>query len=323
MKKIYVKDVPNYIGKEFTDFFLCSGKTVATAKNGKDYLTLSFEDKTGKIDAKCWDYLTKSEVKDFNQGDVVFVTGSASLYNGAPQMSVSAIEVAATDAFDPSDLFPVSDRDLDEMTMELWELIDSVKDNFYHTLLTNIFSSERVASMFIRHTAAKSVHHGFVGGLPEHTISVARMCEKCCTHYPMLNHDLLVTGALLHDIGKLREISNFPEHEYTDEGNLLGHIIIGVQMISEEIARIEGFPESMKTELLHLIVSHHGELEWGSPKKPALIEAVALSFMDNLDAKMETMKELFASGTPDPRGYFGSNKILGTNPRKTVGGVDE
>ena len=157
-----------------------------------------------------------------------------------------------------------------------------------------------------------------MGGLLEHTLSVTKLCDFYCKQYPILNRDLLVTAALFHDVGKIKELSRFPENDYTDEGQLLGHIVIGAEMVSDGIRRIEGFPKKLKDELLHCILAHHGELEFGSPKKPALVEALALAFADNVDAKMEMMKELFAASRTQ-EGWLGYNKLLESNVRRTTG----
>ena len=167
------------------------------------------------------------------------------------------------------------------------------------------------------HSAAKSVHHGFVGGLLEHTLSVAKNCDYFAKAYPILNRDLLLSAAIFHDIGKLEELSIFPENDYTDEGQLLGHIMIGAEMVGERMRTIEGFPRRLGNELKHCILAHHGELEFGSPKKPALAEALALSFADNMDAKMETLREIFAATPENNTEWLGYNRLLETNIRRT------
>ena len=169
---------------------------------------------------------------------------------------------------------------------------------------------------FSFHSAAKSVHHGFVGGLLEHTLSVVKMCDYFSKQYPALNRDLLLTAAMFHDIGKIKELSAFPENDYTDDGQLLGHIIIGSQMVKERIDMMPGFPKKLESELIHCILAHHGELEYGSPKKPALIEAMALNLADNADAKMETMTEILR-GAGDNMGWLGYNRFMETNVRRT------
>ena len=167
------------------------------------------------------------------------------------------------------------------------------------------------------HSAAKTVHHGFVGGLLEHTLSVTKLCDYYASYYPQLNRDLLITAAIFHDIGKIKELSTFPENDYTDAGQLLGHIMIGAEMVGITMRSIKGFPPTLATELKHCILAHHGELEYGSPKKPALLEALALNFADNTDAKMETMIEALNAGGENT-GWLGFNRLLDTNIRKTT-----
>jgi 3'-5' exoribonuclease len=168
---------------------------------------------------------------------------------------------------------------------------------------------------FKAHSAAKRVHHGFMGGLLEHTLSVTKLCDFYCTMYPILNRDLLITAALCHDIGKIHELSSFPENDYTDEGQLLGHIVMGVEMISEGVRAIEGFPEKIANELKHCVIAHHGELEFGSPKKPAIPEAVALHYADATDAKMQTLTEIFKDKNSDE--WLGFNRLFDSNLRKS------
>ena len=169
---------------------------------------------------------------------------------------------------------------------------------------------------FAKHSAAKTVHHSFVGGLLEHTVSVTRFAAFIADAYPAINRDLLITAALLHDIGKTKELSFFPMNEYTDDGQMLGHIVIGAEMIHDKASRIEGFPELLETELKHCILAHHGEYEYGSPKKPSLIEALALNLVDNLDAKLETMTELLENGGNEA--WLGYNRFFENNMRKTT-----
>ena len=204
------------------------------------------------------------------------------------------------------------------MYKELMALIQSVKNPYLGKLLHMFFDNEEFAKRFKFHSAAKSVHHGFVGGLLEHSLSVAKNCDFFAGNYPVLNRDLLITAAIFHDVGKLKELSVFPENDYTDAGQLLGHIVIGSEWISDAIKKIDGFPVVLANELKHCILSHHGELEFGSPKKPALIEAVALSFADNIDAKMETFTELLSVVPENNTDWQGYNRFMETNYRRTV-----
>ena len=184
-------------------------------------------------------------------------------------------------------------------------------------LLFSFFEEQEFADKFKFHSAAKSVHHGFVGGLLEHTLGVAQNCDFYAQMYPMLDRDLLLAAAVLHDIGKMTELSPFPQNDYTDEGQLLGHIMIGAKQVEERIATIPDFPAVKARELIHCILAHHGELEYGSPKKPAIAEAVALSFADNLDAKMETMKEALGNVAPNDVRWQGFNRLFDSNIRRT------
>ena len=217
--------------------------------------------------------------------------------------------------YDPADYLPVSERDIEEMWSELTVYIDGIGNVWLKKLLEAFFRDEAFASKFKKSSAAKAVHHGFVGGLLEHTLSVTNMCAYFAKAYPLLNRDLLLSAAMLHDIGKTRELSDFPQNDYTDEGQLMGHIVMGAHMAMDKMDAIEGFPSKLYSEVAHCILAHHGEYEYGSPKKPALMEALALHFADNTDAKMETMKEIFAS-TPDD-GWLGFNRLIDSNIRKT------
>jgi 3'-5' exoribonuclease len=202
------------------------------------------------------------------------------------------------------------------MYKELLGIIGTIKNPFLKKLLEEFFvHDEAFITAFRKSSAAKTVHHGFIGGLLEHTLSVTKLCDYFCTAYPILKRDLLLTAAICHDIGKTRELSLFPANDYTDEGQFLGHIVMGCEMIGTKAAGIEGFPILLKQQLQHCILAHHGEFEYGSPKKPSIIEAVALNMADNTDAKMETFTEILANIT-EP-GWQGFNKFFETNLYQT------
>lgn len=304
--------------------YLCKQKTYAQTKTGKEYINLVMADKTGSLNCKIWDPNSMG-IGDFDVNDYVELHGKVSVFNGALQMSIDRTRKAAEGTYNPADYLPVSERSVDEMYKELTGFVKSVQAPYYRMLLENLFlNDEGFISSFKEHSAAKSVHHGFVGGLLQHTVAVAGLCDIYASRYPMLNRDLLITAALCHDIGKVRELSDFPTNDYTDEGNLLGHIVMGVEIIDEKIADINGFPVKRATELKHCILAHHGEFEYGSPKKPALIEAVALNFADNTDAKLQAMTEVFenAKNTTPIVGaaadkWLGFNKIFDSNIRPT------
>ena len=304
-------------GERINEIYLCKMKQSALTKAGKPYDNLVLQDKTGTLDAKIWDPGSVG-IDEFDALDYVAVTGDITSFQGNLQLSVKRARKVAEGEYDPKDYLPVSEKNVDEMYTELCTLIQGVGNPYLNRLLKSFFVEDtEFVKRFKFHSAAKSVHHGFVGGLLEHTLGVTKNCEYFAKAYPFLNHDLLISAAIFHDIGKLEELSTFPENDYTDEGQLLGHIMIGAEMVGERIRTIEGFPTRLGNELKHCILAHHGELEFGSPKKPALAEALALSFADNMDAKMETIREIFA-GTPENNTeWLGYNRLLETNIRKT------
>ena len=304
-------------GMHIADVYLCKNKQIALTKNGKEYGNLVMQDKTGTIDAKIW-YLGSPGVGKFETMDYVLVEAVVTLFQNSFQLNVRRIRRAQEGEYVEADYLPVSKKDIKKMYEELLGYIRSVKNPYLQKLLCGYFvENAAFAKAFQFHSAAKTVHHGFVGGLLEHTLSVTKLCDYYAGYYPMINRDLLLTAAIFHDIGKTRELSRFPENDYTDDGQLLGHIIIGTEMVGESIRSIPGFPEKLATELKHCILAHHGELEYCSPKKPALLEALALNFADNTDAKMETMIEALRSGG-DNKGWLGYNRLLESNIRKTT-----
>ena len=239
-----------------------------------------------------------------------------SSFQGSPQLNIKRLRRSQEGEYDPADFMPMTERNIDEMYHELISLAGKVRDPFMRALVSSFFIEDKeFAAAFCRHSAAKTVHHGFIGGLLEHTLGVMRLCDYMADRYPVLNRDLLLASALFHDIGKLKELSYFPENDYTDEGQLLGHIYMGAEMVSERIRRIPDFPQKMANEVIHCILAHHGELEYGSPKKPALAEALALNLADNTDAKLQTMTELLRSS--DEKGWLGYQKLFDSNVRRT------
>lgn len=303
-------------GERISEVYLCKYKQSALTKSGKPYDNVILQDKTGTIDAKIWDPGSVG-IEEFDTLDYVAITGDITSFQGNLQLSIKRLRKVGEGEYDPKDYLPVSSKDIDGMYAELMSMIGTVKNPYLSTLLHNFFDDKDFAARFKFNSAAKSVHHGFVGGLLEHTLSVAKNCDYFSINYPFLNRDLLITAAIFHDVGKLRELSVFPENDYTDEGQLLGHIMIGAEWVGEEIRKIDGFPVVLGNELKHCILSHHGELEYGSPKKPALVEALALSFADNIDAKMETFKELLTNVPDKSMEWQGFNRLLETNIRRT------
>ena len=304
-------------GNHISDIYLCKTKQIQLTKTGKEYGNLILQDKTGTIEAKIWD-LSSPGVGEFDAMDSVHIEADVTLFQNANQLNVRRIRTAREGEYVEADYLPVSKKEIGKMYEELLGFVRSVKNPWLNQLLSGYFVEDKeFAKAFQFHSAAKTVHHGFVGGLLEHTLSVVKLCDYYAGYYKTLNRDLLLTAAMFHDIGKMQELSRFPENDYTDDGQLLGHIMIGTEMISERIRQIPDFPPRLASELKHCILAHHGELEYGSPKKPALLEALALNFADNTDAKMETMIEALAAGGTN-KGWLGYNRLLETNIRKTT-----
>jgi 3'-5' exoribonuclease len=299
------------------DIYLCKQVQSLVAKNGKNYLSIMLQDKTGMLDAKVWD-VNSGGIEDFEALDYIYVEGEVTVFQGTMQLKCRRIRKCREGEYDPSDYLPYSRFGLDVMFKKLTDYIGMVKEPHLRKLLESFFIEDKEFSdAFKKHSAAKSVHHGFVGGLLEHTLSVTSLCIKYAEQYSYLNRDLLITAALCHDIGKTKELSEMPLNDYTDDGNLLGHIVMGYEMVGQKIAEIEGFPHALGSMLRHCILSHHGEFEFGSPKKPALAEAIALHFADNLDAKMETMRELLESADYNAE-WLGFQRLFDSNMRKTT-----
>lgn len=305
-------------GERIQEIYLCRQRTTAMTKTGKEYENVILQDKTGSLDAKIWDPHSMG-IDEFDALDYVEVNGDVTVFNGQTQLSIKrARKISETDV-DPTNYLPCTNKNIDEMMMELTKFITGVNNPYYKQVLTKLFiDNTEFAEAFKKHSAAKSVHHGFIGGLLEHTLSVAKMCDFFAKQYPILNRDLLMTSAICHDIGKVYELSDFPMNDYTDAGQLLGHIVMGSEMLGKIMDSIPDFPTKLKNELKHCILAHHGELEYGSPKKPALIEAMALNLADNADAKIETMTELLNSNSSASSDqWLGYNRLLETNVRKT------
>lgn len=303
-------------GMHVSDVYLCKTKQIALTKNGKEYGSVTLQDKTGTIDGKIWD-LGSPGIGEFSAMDYIFIDADVTMFQGAFQLNIRRVRVADEGEYYPGDYLPMTTKDINAMVRELGQYITTIKNEHLRKLAAGYFvNDQKFMKAFCSHSAAKSVHHGFVGGLLEHTLSVVKMCDFFCKQYPNLNRDLLLTAAMFHDIGKVKELSSFPENDYTDEGQLIGHIIIGAQMVQEGAAKIAGFPKKLENELVHCVLAHHGELEYGSPKKPALIEAMALNLADNADAKLETMTEILR-GAGDNNGWLGYNRFMESNIRKT------
>ncbi len=303
-------------GERINEIYLCKTKQTSLTKAGKPFVSLTLQDKTGTLDAKIWDPGSLG-IDDFDKLDYINVVGDVTSFQGALQLNIKRVRKAQAGEYEPKEYLPVSKYDTNKMYAELTALIHKMTNPYLKQLCASFFEDPGFADSFKFHSAAKTLHHGFVGGLLQHTLSVAKLCENFAAQYDILNRDLLITAAIFHDVGKLKELSRFPENDYTDEGQLLGHIVIGAQLLTERIVSIKGFPKKLADELIHCILAHHGELEYGSPKKPALAEALALSFADNLDAKMEAMEEAFRNTPEGSTDWLGYNRSFETNIRRS------
>ena len=305
----YIKDYKE--GDRVFDIYLCKHKQSMVTKNGKSYESLILQDKTGTLDAKVWEP-NNPGIGDFDSLDYIEVYGDITSFQGSLQVNVKRIRRCQEGEYQPADYLPVSSRNIEEMYRELTDLVASIENPYLRQLLESFFvQDEKFQKAFRNSSAAKTVHHGFVGGLLEHTLGVTKLCDYYCSAYPILKRDLLLTAAMCHDIGKILEISPFPENNYTDDGQLLGHIVMGSQMIGERAARIQGFPHELLSQVQHCILAHHGKYEFGSPRIPALIEALALNYADDTDAKLETFKEIL-DNAKEP-GWLGYNRLFESN----------
>ena len=307
-------------GDELHSVYHIKTKSQATAKTGKEYFNVSLSDKTATIDARIWD-VNAPGIEEFKVGDFAYVEGEVISYNSQLQVKITRLRIAAEDECNCEDYFATSKFNKDDMAKELDSLIGEVKNKNYNKLLKSFFiDDKKFREKFLSHQGAKTVHHSFVSGLVEHTLSTTKLAKAIANNYDDINLDLVITTALLHDIAKIDEIASYPLNEYTDEGMLVGHIVLGYDIISKRIDELGGFSNIEKYELLHSILSHHGTPEFGSPKQPMLMEAYIVSQADNTDAKLELMRENIANAKitnkMDSNGFI-SNKFLGTNFRET------
>ena len=291
-KDIYLQDIKP--GDKIASSFLVAEKNMAFSQKGSAYLNVRLKDKTGEIDGKVWDNAMALD-QVFKKGDIVYMEGRAQTYRNALQISIVTIKPCAPQDVDPSDYLPVSKVDTTAMFQDILAYIDAISSEPIKKLLTAFFYDEKTADLFRRAPAAKGFHHIYLGGLLEHTLSVVRLLDHAAKHYPQLNRDLLIAGGILHDIGKIYEFSYDGLIAYSDEGRMIGHLVMGMEMIDKKIEAIPDFPVQLALELRHIILSHHGEFEFGSPKRPKTLEALVIHFMDDLDAKVNAFGSFVAA----------------------------
>lgn len=292
IKEIYLQDIKP--GDKIASSFLVAEKSMAFSQKGSAYLNVRLKDKTGETDGKVWDNAAEWD-RVFKKGDIIYIEGRAQSYRNTLQISIITVKPCAPEDTDPSDYLPVSKMDTEAMFQDILAFIDTLSSDPVKKLLAAFFHEEKTAELFQRAPAAKGFHHIYLGGLLEHTLSVVRLLDHAARHYPQLNRDLLIAGGMLHDIGKIYEFSYDGLIAYSDEGRMIGHLVMGVEMINKKIETIPDFPPQLALELRHIILSHHGEFEYGSPKRPKTMEALVIHFMDDLDAKLNAFQSFVAA----------------------------
>ncbi len=303
MKDIYIADLASFEeGKLFDGFFLVLLKQQRTTKTNKPYLNVILGDKTGQLEGRIWEPGDPRIAKDFERGDIVKARGSASRFDDRLQMKIDQLRVAQPGEADKSDLLPSTTYDVAGMWSQLLGFVESFTNPDLKRLLTAMLEDPVLAQAYREAPAAKQLHHAWLGGLLEHVISLCTLADRVAPHYKMLDRDLLMTGVILHDIGKVRELSWEIGFEYTVEGSLLGHIQIGAALAERTIDSLNNFPPKLKVLVLHMILSHHGKLEFGSPKLPMIPEALVLNFLDDLDAKMQAVQVEFDKSIREGKG---------------------
>ena len=303
MKDIYIADLAQFDeGKIFDGFFLVLAKQQRMSKTNKPYLNLILGDKTGQLEGRVWEPGDPRIAKDFNKGDIVKARGCASRFDDRLQMKVDQLRLALPTEVDKTDMLPSTTYDVDALWKQLQASVESMTNADLKQLLTTILADPAISVSYREAPAARQLHHAWLGGLLEHVVSLLNLADRVAAHYPLLDRDLLLTGVVLHDIGKVRELSWGIGFDYTVEGILLGHIQMGVDMVEKAIASLPNFPDRLRTLVLHLILSHHGKLEFGSPKLPMIPEAIVLNFVDDLDAKMQAVASEFEKSAREGKG---------------------
>jgi len=303
MKDIYIADLANFDeGKLFDGFFIVLAKQQRTTKTNKPYLNLILGDKTGQLEGRVWEPGDPRIAKTFDRGDIVKARGSASRFDDRLQMKIDQLRLAQAGEVDKADMLPSTTYDVAALWRQLLGFVDSMANPDMKLLVSTMLADPALAEAYREAPAAKQLHHAWLGGLLEHVVSLCTLADRVCPHYPLIDRDLLLTGVILHDIGKVRELSWEIGFEYTLEGVLLGHIQIGAALAERTIDSLPNFPPKLKTLVLHMILSHHGKLEFGSPKLPMIPEAIMLNFIDDLDAKMQAVSAEFDKSAREGKG---------------------
>jgi 3'-5' exoribonuclease len=308
MKDIYVNELE--ANQTITTILLVKTKEIKAKKTGEPYLSLVLGDKSGDLDAKMWDNIDEVE-ETFDRDDFVKVKGLIQIYRNKPQITIYKLRRCRDEEVDFADYFPKTSKDVEQMFQQLKGMVEELKNPWLKRLLEELFLDEEWVAKFKQAPAAKSLHHAWLGGLLEHTLSLCQLCRLIATQYPDVDADLLFTGAVLHDIGKIDELSYHRSFSYSTEGQLLGHMVLELETVNRRLDLIPDFPRDLKVMLQHMIISHHGEYEFGSPKLPMFPEALLLHCLDNLDSKLESMRGILKSDRNVEGDWTGHNLMFG------------
>ncbi len=310
MKDFFLSDCPRFENKIITSSFVVTSKQVKPKKTGEPYLALTLADRCGQVEAKMWDNV-EDAIDAFEQDDFLKVKGLLNKYKNRFQITIHKVRRLADSEVDFGDYLPKTTKDIDELWRTLADFVSSFQDAHLRPLVQAFMADPQIAAAYCSAPAAKTLHHAYIGGLLDHVVSLFRSCDLISRNYPQINRDLLLTGAFLHDIGKIHELSYNRSFSYTSRGQLLGHMIIELEMLQAKVEMVPGFPAELKTLLEHLIISHHGHYEFGSPKLPMFPEALMLHYLDDLDSKMESMRAHFERESENDSSWTSYNSSLG------------
>ena len=310
MKEFFLADCCRHENKVITSTFVVVSKQVKPKKTGEPYLALTLGDRTGQIEAKMWDNV-ETAIDAFEQEDFIKAKGLLNKYKNRFQFTIHKLRKLLDSEIDFSDYLPKTGKDIGELWQTLAGYVSEFQNPHLKALVEAFMSDPEIAEAYRNAPAAKSLHHAYIGGLLDHVVSLFRSCDLICRNYPQVNRDLLMTGAFLHDIGKIHELTYNRSFSYTTRGQLLGHMVIELEMLQEKLAQVPAFPEELKTLVEHMIISHHGEYEFGSPKLPMFPEALVLHYLDDLDSKMEAMRAHFEREIGLDGPWTGYNPSLG------------
>jgi 3'-5' exoribonuclease len=310
MKEFFLSDCARFENKVIVSSFVVISKQVKPKKTGEPYLALTLGDRCGQIEAKMWDNVEDS-IDAFEQDDFLKIKALLNKYKNRFQLTIHKLRKLGDSEVDFADYLPKTTKDVDQLWRTLGDYVASFRDPNLRALVQLFMADPEIATAYRNAPAAKTLHHAYIGGLLDHVVSLFRSCELVCQNYPQINRDLLLTGAFLHDIGKIHELTYSRSFSYTTRGQLLGHMIIELEMLQAKLAQLPDFPNEMKTLIEHLIISHHGQYEFGSPKLPMFPEALMLHYLDDLDSKMESMRAHFEREAENDSSWTSYNASLG------------